>query len=274
MNSVSCCSSCTGTNVDTLFSMGDYIAPQVGYSQTYSFPKATERGVKTLGAYPSSTRPTGITPLGMAGECLGEPVPRPCNYETATLGAYNRGNGNPDPMYSTNGYANTGNPNVWRPMNGYANTGNPTVWSPMSGLNSVGRQARTGFPDRVNPLGRQARTGFPDRVNPIGTFAGSGNGGSMVAKMGSGMEQIGTRPLSGVQPMGFLWPLVAGVVGLGAVAGATWWANNTTDAILQPDVAGIVGEPIVKTTGNIATVAVVGLIGYLFLRKDIEKFIK
>jgi hypothetical protein len=139
----------------------------------------------------------------------------------------------------------------------------------MSGLNSVGRQARTGFPDRVNPLGRQARTGFPDRVNPIGQFSGSENGGGMVAKMGDGMEQIG-----GVQPMGFLWPLVAGVVGLAGVAGATWWANNTTEAVLQPDVASIVGEPIVKTTGNIATVAVVGLIGYLLLRKDIEKFIK
>lgn len=259
MNSVSCCSSCTGTDVSTLLSMGDYIAPRVGYPQTYSFPNATQRGVKTLGAYPSASRPTGITPLGMAGECMGEPVPRPCNYETATLGAYNRGNGNPDPMYSTNGYANTGNPNVWSPMSGYANTGNPNVWSPMSGLNSVGRQARTGF---------------PDRVNPIGSFSGSENGGSMVAKMGSGMEQIGTRPLSGVQPMGFLWPLVAGIVGLAGVAGATWWAGHTTDAVLQPNVASVVGDPIVKTTGNIATVAVVGLIGYFLLRKDIEKFIK
>ena len=171
MNTTGCCSSCTAPNAESIFTVGNYVPASVGYDQTYSFPNATPRGTASVGAYPSATRPTGITPVGMAGECMGEPVARPCNYETATLGGYNRGSGNPDPMYTMGAYASTGNPTRWSPMSAYASTGNPTQWRPMSGYsntgnptnwNPMGRQAPTGFPDRVNPLGRQARTGYPD----------------------------------------------------------------------------------------------------------------
>ena len=279
MNTTGCCSSCTAPNAESIFTVGNYVPASVGYDQTYSFPNATPRGTASVGAYPSATRPTGITPVGMAGECMGEPVARPCNYETATLGGYNRGSGNPDPMYAVGSYASTGNPTQWRPMSAYASTGNPTQWRPMSGYsntgnptnwNPMGRQAPTGFPDRVNPLGRQARTGYPDRVNPIGSFAGGGNGSSMVQRIGDGSEKIG-----GVQPVGFLWPLVTAIVGLGAVAGATYVANSGVDNITtNPDIASTLSQPVVQTTSNIATTFGLGLLAYVIFRKDIQKLLK
>jgi hypothetical protein len=88
-----------------LFSVGNYEPYRVGYDQTYSLPAGSPRKTVSVGAYPSATRPTGVTPVGMAGECIGQPVARPCNYETATLGGYNRGAGNPDPMYSVGSFA-------------------------------------------------------------------------------------------------------------------------------------------------------------------------
>lgn len=126
MNSVSCCNSCTSTSADDLFPMGAYVPYQVGYGHTFN-------------AYPSASRPTGITPVGMAGPCMGEPVSRPCGWETATMGAYDRGGGNPNPYYSLpkmnnvgSYYGDTGNPTLFRPMAAYANTGNPTQFRPMS----------------------------------------------------------------------------------------------------------------------------------------------
>ena len=55
--------------------------------------------------------------MGVAGPCMGENVSRPCNWQTATLGAYDRGQGNPSPYYPLSGYSNTGNPTQFRPMN-------------------------------------------------------------------------------------------------------------------------------------------------------------
>lgn len=91
MESMDCCNACTATDVDTLFPMDGYVPYKPGYGHTFS-----------VGAYADPSRITGITPVGMAGECAGEPVPRPCDWETATLGAYDRGEGNPDPMYPLN----------------------------------------------------------------------------------------------------------------------------------------------------------------------------
>lgn len=93
MESMDCCSSCTATKVDSLFPMGAYVPYKPGYGHTFS-----------LNAYADPSRPTGVTPVGVAGVCAGEPVSRPCNWETATLGAYERGGGNPDPMYPLNGF--------------------------------------------------------------------------------------------------------------------------------------------------------------------------
>lgn len=264
MNTTGCCNS--APTAESIFTLGNYVPASVGYDQMYSFPNATPRGTASVGAYPSATRPTGITPVGMAGECMGEPVARPCNYETATLGlgGYNRGSGNPDPMYTMGAYASTGNPTKWSPMSGYASTGNPTQWRPMNAY------CDTGNPTMFNPVGRQAPTGYPDRVNPIGSFAGGGNGSSMVQRIGDGGEKIG-----GVQPVGFIWPLVAGIVGLGAVAGATYVANSGVDNITtNPDIASTLSQPVVQTTSNIATTFGLGLLAYVIFRKDIQKLLK
>lgn len=217
MDTFGCCDSCTGTNSESLFSMGAYEPYRVGYGHTFS-------------AYPSPSRPTGITPVGMAGECAGDPVSRPCNWETATLGAYDRGSGNPDPYYPLPKMAPVGS--------FYGGSGNPATFS---------------------PFGNYAGTGNPAGFNPV-----SGNGSSLPMNMGTG----------GVQPMGFLWPLAATLVGLAGVAGATWFATNTAEQALSPETVQYLGEPVVKTTGNLATLAVVGLAAYLIFRKDIEKALK
>lgn len=90
MESMDCCNSCTATGADELFPMGEYVPYKPGYGHTFS-----------VGAYADPSRITGITPVGMAGECAGEPVSRPCDWETATLGAYDH-EGSPDPMYPLN----------------------------------------------------------------------------------------------------------------------------------------------------------------------------
>lgn len=126
MNSVGCCNSCTSAKAESIFPMGSYVPYEVGYGHTFN-------------AYPSASRPTGITPLGVAGPCMGDPVSRPCGWETATLGAYDRGDGNPNPYYPLprvqsvgSYYGESGNPTQFRPMSAYANTGNPTQFRPMS----------------------------------------------------------------------------------------------------------------------------------------------
>lgn len=218
MNSMGCCGACTPTNSESLFPMGSYEPYRVGYGHTF-------------GAYPSASRPTGITPVGMAGECAGDPVSRPCNWETATLGAYDRGSGNPDPYYNLPKMAPVGS--------FYSGAENPATFS---------------------PFGNYAGTGNPAGFNPV---SGSENGSSPM-NVGRGT----------VQPVGFLWPLAATLVGLAGVAGATWFATNTAEQALSPETVQYLGEPVVKTTGNLATLAVVGLAAYLIFRKDIEKALK
>lgn len=112
MNSLACCGSCSDSKVGSLFSMGAYVPSQPGYGHTFS-------------AYSDPSRITGITPVGVAGPCMGENVPRPCNWEMATLGAYDRGQGNPSPYYPLSGYSNTGNPTQFRPMNSGGNGTQP-----------------------------------------------------------------------------------------------------------------------------------------------------
>jgi len=112
MNSLACCGSCSDSKVGSLFSMGAYVPARPGYGQTFS-------------AYSDPSRITGITPVGVAGPCMGENVPRPCNWEMATLGAYDRGQGNPSPYYPLSGYADTGNPTQFRPMNSGGNGTQP-----------------------------------------------------------------------------------------------------------------------------------------------------
>ena len=88
---------------------------------------------------------------------------------------------------------------------------------------------------------------------------------------------IGTRPVGGIQPVGIfsLWPLVATIVGLGAVAGATYVADTGVDNITtDASIATAISQPIVKTTSNIATAVGLGLLGYFLFRKDIQKLIK
>lgn len=187
--------------------MGAYVPYKPGYGHTFA-------------GYPSPSNPTGITPVGVAGSCMGENVSRPCNWENATLGtfgAYDRGGGNPSPYY---------------PLSGYGDTGNPTLFRPMD------------------------------------AFAGSDNG-SMPMEIGVGQDRIG-----GVQPMGFWLPLVTAGLGLAAIAGATYVAKSGVDKALSPETAQYISKPVVQTTGNIATIAIVGLIGYMLFRKDIEKLIK
>lgn len=199
MNTTGCCNS--SLNAESLFTMGNYEPASVGQSQMYSFPDAGKRSISSLGAYAMGNSPAGA----------GIPRSRPYNYETATLGGYNRGEGNPDPMYA------------------------------------------------------------------VGNFASSGNGGNMVPKMGSGMEQIGTRPVGGIQPVGIfsLWPLVATVIGLAGVAGATYVSNTGVSNITSDaSIATAISQPIVKTTSNLATVAGLGLLGYFLFRKDIQKLLK
>lgn len=202
MNALSCCSSCSDTSADSLFPMGTYIPYTPGYGHTF-------------GAYPSPSRPTGITPVGVAGSCMGQDVPRPCNWENATLGtmgAYDRGDGNPNPYY---------------PLGSYGSSGNPTLFQPLSGS--------------------------------------AGNGG-MPMQIGAGMERMGMRPVG-------VWPLVAAGLGLAAIAGATYVAKSGVDQALSPDTAQYIADPVVKTTGNLATIAVVGLVGYFIFRKDIERWL-
>jgi hypothetical protein len=151
---------------------------------------------------------------------MGEPVSRPCNWQTATLGAYDRGGGNPSPYYPLPKMA---------PMGSYAASGNPTLFQPLSGS--------------------------------------AGNGGMPMA-IGSGMEKMG-----GVQPMGFIWPAIAAGLGLAAIAGATYVAKSGVDQALSPDTAQYIADPVVKTTGNIATIAIAGLVGYFLFRKDIERWL-
>ena len=206
MNALSCCSACSNASADSLFPMGAYVPYKPGYGHTFS-------------GYPSPSNPTGITPVGVAGPCMGDPVSRPCNWQTATLGAYDRGDGNPNPYYPL-------------PMGNYANTGNPTLFRPMS------------------------------------AFAGGGDG-AMPMEIGQGQERIG-----GVQPMGFWLPLITAGLGLAAIGATAYVAKSGVDKALSPETAQYIAEPVVKTTGNVATIAIVGLIGYLFFRKDIDKLIK
>lgn len=208
MNALSCCTQCSSASSESLFPMGAYVPYKPGYGHTFS-------------AYPSPSRPTGITPVGVAGPCMGENVSRPCNWQTATLGAYDRGGGNPNPYYPLGSY--------------YGDTGNPTLFRPMS------------------------------------AFAGGGDG-NMPMEVGSGQERIG-----GMQPMGVFpligWGVVAGLGALG-ILGATYVAKSGVDQALSPETAQYISEPVVKTSANIATIAVVGLIGYMLFRKDIEKLVK
>ena len=141
MNSLSCCASCSDSKVGSLFSMGAYVPATPGYGQSFS-------------AYPDPSRITGITPVGVAGPCMGENVPRPCNWEMATLGAYDRGQGNPSPYYPLSAYSKTGNPTQFRPMNslsGYSDTGNPTQFRPMNSAGNGTQPMSIG--SGVQPLG-------------------------------------------------------------------------------------------------------------------------
>jgi hypothetical protein len=45
------------------------------------------------------------------------------------------------------------------------------------------------------------------------------------------------------------------------------------DQALSPDTAQYIADPVVKTTGNIATIAIAGLVGYFLFRKDIERWL-
>lgn len=212
--------------------MGEYVPYRVGYGQTFS-------------AYPSASRPTGITPVGMAGSCMGENVPRPCDWETATLGAYGSRDGNPDPYYTLpkmqslgSFYGETGNPTLFRPMDAYADTGNPTMFRPMDAY---------------------ADTGNPTEFRPM-----SENGYSTPMNIGEG----------GMKPMG-VWPLIAAGLGALAIAGGTWVAYRGVDNITtNPDVATSISQPVVKTTSNLAQTALIfgGL--YLIFRKDLQKILK
>jgi len=125
-----------------------------------------------------------------------------------------------------------------------------------------------GNPSPYYPLGNYANTGNPTLFRPMS--GGGGNGGMPMA-IGSGMERMG-----GMQPMGVFplvgWAVAAGLGALG-IAGATYVAKSGVDKALSPDTAQYLGDPIVKTTGNLATIAIVGLLGYFVFRKDIERWL-
>lgn len=221
MKSVSCCNSCTSASADSIFPMSAYAPYKVGYGHTFS-------------AYPSPSRPTGITPVGVAGPCMGESVSRPCGWETATLGAYDRGDGNPNPYYSLpemknmgSYYSATGNPTMFRPMSAYANTGNPTQFRPMS------------------------QNGYSTPMN-----IGEG-----------GMKPMGVFPLIG-------WGVIAGLGALGILGATyvadTAVDNITTDS----GVATAIGQPVVQASNNLLNTAlIIGGIYFLF-RKDIQKALR
>lgn len=232
MNTVGCCDSCTASKAESIFPMGAYVPYKVGYGHTFS-------------AYPSASKPTGITPVGVAGPCMGESVSRPCNWETATLGAYDRGGGNPSPYYPLprvqsvgSYYGQTGNPTQFRPMDAYAATGNPTLFRPLSAY---------------------SQTGNPTQFRPM-----SENGSSTPMNIGEG----------GMKPMG-VWPLIAFGLGSLAILGGTWVAYHGVDNITSDaGVATSISQPVVQTTSNLAQTALIigGL--YLIFRKDIQKVLK
>lgn len=200
--------------------MGGYVPYRVGYGHTFN-------------AYPSPSRPTGITPVGMAGPCMGENVSRPCGWETATLGAYDRGDGNPNPYYplprmeNVGNYADTGNPTLFRPVSAYASTGNPTQFRPMS------------------------QNGNGNNSTPMNIGEGD-------------MRPMGVFPLIG-------WGVVAGLGALG-ILGATYVANTGVDNVTtDPDVATSISQPVVSASTNLLTTALIlGGVALLF-RKDIKK---
>lgn len=236
MNPVSCCNSCASTSAEEIFPMGAYQPYRVGYGHTFS-------------AYPSASRPTGITPVGMAGPCAGESVARPCNWETATLGAYDRGDGNPKPYYPLpriqnmgSYYGETGNPTQFRPMDAYATTGNPTLFQPLSAY------ARTGNPTEFRPM---SENGYATPMN-----IGEG-----------GMKPMGVFPLIG-------WGVIAGLGALG-ILGATYVADTAVDNVTtDPNIATAVGQPVVQASTNLLNTAlIVGGIYFLF-RKDIQKALR
>lgn len=201
--------------------MSAYVPYKVGYGHTFS-------------AYPSPSRPTGITPVGVAGPCMGESVSRPCNWETATLGAYDRGDGNPNPYYSLpkmqnmgSYYSATGNPTMFRPMSAYANTGNPTQFRPMS------------------------QNGYSTPMN-----IGEG-----------GMKPMGIFPLIG-------WGVVAGLGALGILGATYVADTAVDNITTNPSVAGSISQPIVQTTSNLAQTALIIGAAWLIFRKDIQKALK
>lgn len=201
--------------------MSAYVPYKVGYGHTFS-------------AYPSPSRPTGITPVGVAGPCMGESVSRPCNWETATLGAYDRGGGNPDPYYPLpkmknvgSYYGSTGNPTQFRPMSSYGTTGNPTQFRPMS------------------------QNGYSTPMN-----IGEG-----------GMKPMGVFPLIG-------WGVVAGLGALGILGATYVADTAVDNITTNPSVAGSISQPIVQTTSNLAQTALIIGAAWLIFRKDIQKALK
>jgi len=144
MNAFSCCDSCSGHSAENIFSLGSFIPPEAGYSQTYSFPK--------------------FNPVGVAGPLMGQPVARP--YPGApqpvftTSADYPNRDGGMDPFYDLSKVKSVGRQAV---------TGFPDRFNP------VGRQAVTGFPDRFNPVGSYSNTGNPTIFNPMGSYSNTGN---------------------------------------------------------------------------------------------------
>lgn len=221
MKSVGCNGVFDSSMSGDLFPMNGYVPYRVGYGHTFN-------------AYPSASRPTGITPVGVAGPCMGESVSRPCGWETATLGAYDRGDGNPNPYYPLpkmknvgSYYGKTGKPTLFRPMSSYGTTGNPTQFRPMS------------------------QNGYSTPMN-----IGEG-----------GMRSMGVFPLIG-------WGVVAGLGALGILGATyvadTAVDNITTDA----GIATAVGQPVVQASTNLLNTAlIVGGIYFLF-RRDIQKALR
>ena len=138
MNPLSCCSSCSGdsgTGLNKLFAMSNYVPATPGYDQTYSMPD--------------------FKPMGVAGPLMGQNVARP--YPGA-----------PGPVF-----ADQGNPNFPR-SDGNAQPFYQ-LSKVMPAVNPLGRQVETGYPDRVNPMGSYMSSGNPNIFNPLGAYSDTGN---------------------------------------------------------------------------------------------------
>lgn len=155
MNDFSCCSACSPTGAEKIFSLGSYVPYSPGYGHTFG----------------------EFNTVGVAGENMGIPVARPYPGEPLPIGSiptpYRRGDGNPRPYYSLptfNSFYSSGDPAGFNPLSEYASTGKPCGFNPLSA-----------YPSPSNPMGSISPVGesMPAQIGNPYRVGGEAVGGSV-----------------------------------------------------------------------------------------------